>query len=130
MVAKRRNKPGKTIHYPGFFERAVVLLILHTQVVHNSEHVCDLIGANAGERLVGFSGNDAFKRKLAISYDDVDGGNCLQTVATELTVRVDLKERDAANVVIKGRSRQNFKLVDDASDAFNFSDDSFGAHLQ
>ena len=64
------RQPGQGETAPAF----EMLRILHAQVVHDCEYVRDLIGLNAGDRLVRLTGNNSFQRQLSILHDDVNGG--------------------------------------------------------
>ena len=89
------------------------------QVVYNLKHIRHLIGTNSGDGFVRFTGNNALQCQPAVFHDVVNRGNSLETVMAELAVLVGLETCLTANIVIHGRSRQDFKLVDDASDARN-----------
>ncbi len=57
-------------------------LLLFPKMVGDREYAGHTVGADAGEVLVGLGLNDAFQANVAVLDDDVDWGNCLQSVAT------------------------------------------------
>ena len=52
------------------------------KMVGDREYAGHTVGADAGEVLVGLGLNDTFQADVAVLDDDVDWGNCLQSVAT------------------------------------------------